>query len=206
MFKLGLILLLGASSMFGFSALADAESQVKNHGADQKAPPILRRIDDRQFGISIFTPKEEGVQAAAYVNANELPQVIELLLQDPKSEVSKIKKEIEEKTCPGVPPQNISDECGHVEFTVAVQTAFGRGGWMDGGAAWTLFVGFRDNGTGRFYEAQYGVVINEDVVARVDQEGEYSGELVKTYTFIRVFKYDPRQQKTPAAPIKSFFF
>lgn len=194
MVKFGSVILWMASWIFfGVVAFASGESSGKYQNSEIKGTDAIRRIDEKHFTLSIFTPKEEGVQAAAYVNANELPQVINLLLQDPSSDLSKAKREIEEKECPGVPSQEVGVECGRVQFTSAVQTSFGRGGWMDGAGIWTFFVGFRENGTGHFFDAQYGVEMSETVSAQVDKDGVYTGELVKEYGLKRIFSYGSKQ-------------
>ncbi|MNL46508.1 hypothetical protein D3C87_1692270 [compost metagenome] len=57
---------------------------------------------------------------------------------------------------------------------------------MDAGAQYTFFVGFREVGTGHFFETYYFAVIKEDVVANVDDNDEYAGSFRKNLSLVKI--------------------
>lgn len=139
---------------------------------------------------------DSGVQAAEFVDAQENDQFIKMLLADPTSTLAKLRTQIEKETCEGAtstPENPWIDGCGEVEVTNSVQTSFGRGGWMGAGAGYTFFVGFRNDGTGHFFEASHMFTITEDVSADVNDEGEYIGSVTKDLSFGKLTKLPESQ-------------
>lgn len=134
---------------------------------------------------------ESGVQAAEFVDAQENDEFIKMLLADPTSSLAKLRTQIEKETCEGAtstPENPWIAACGEVEVTRGVQTSFGRGGWMGAGAAYTFFVGFRNDGTGHFFEATHMFTIAEDVGADVNEEGDYLGSVTKELSLGKIVK------------------
>ncbi|KHD89962.1 MAG: hypothetical protein OM95_00020 [Bdellovibrio sp. ArHS] len=131
--------------------------------------------------VRIETEEKDGTQAAAYIDAAEMPDFIQMMLSDSTSEFAKIKHELEMENCQetSTTPDGHIPDCGAVEWTNLVQTSFGRGGWMSAGAAYTLFIGFRFDGTGHFFEASHMVVLSESAEALVDGNMNYTGFINK---------------------------
>lgn len=154
-----------------------------NQGLRSKGPGVAE--------LDIETEEKESVQAAQYLNAEELKEFLILQLSDSNSDLSKLTKEIVNEACP---PQNKSsgeepEVCGFVQWSTYTQTEFERGGWQDGSAEWTLFVGYRFRDTGKYYRAAYAIRIRESVEAQVNKEGEYTGHILKTYTLLRIHPF-----------------
>jgi len=127
--------------------------------------------------------EEDGYgQAAVYVNAELNDSFVQKLLTDKDSRLNQLKSELEMEACGenSTATKTWIDGCGEVEVTSAVQTAFGRGGWADAGAAYTFFIGFRNAGTGRFFEATHMITISESVEAVMKEDGEFAGKFLKT--------------------------
>lgn len=160
--------LLFASTVFFFSA-AHAETR------------DFKKVDSQSAKVLITTDDRDYVQAAQYLDGQENQQLITMLLADPDSRLSKIKAAIELDICGtnSTPEEPWIDQCGQVEFSDLVQTSYGRGGWAEGYADYTFFVGFRSDGTGMMLESLYTVEITESVVANIDNDGTYTGTVEK---------------------------
>lgn len=144
-------------------------------------PKKILKTGANSATVRIETEEKDGTQVAAYIDASEMPEFIQIMLNDPTSELSKIKRELEMENCQetSTTPDGYIPQCGAVEWTDLVQTSFGRGGWMSAGAAYTLFVGFRFDGTGRFFESTHMVVLSESAEAVVDSDMNYTGFITK---------------------------
>lgn len=131
--------------------------------------------------VKIVSDDPDAVQAAQFVDAAENNTFLEMMLKDKNSPLSEIRKKLELENC----DEESSDggwinQCGQVEITDSIQTYFGRGGWMSAGAAYTFFVGFRHDGTGRYFSSAYMVTITEDVEANTNEDMGYNGSLTKS--------------------------
>lgn len=142
--------------------------------------------------VTIKTDDTEGTQAMFFVDAHENNKFLEDLLKDKKSELYKAAKALELEYCEeeSTDEESYIEGCGQVTLTEAVQTSFGRGGWMEAGAGYTLFLGFTMDGTGRFFESKYMVQISEDVTAQVNEEYEYMGTVLKELSLNKVTKLE----------------
>ena len=149
---------------------------------------VFRKVSADQAEVSIKTEDSEGVQAAAYVDGSDNQAFIDMMLADPASKLAQLVRSIEVENCgeDSVSEGGWISGCGEVHITSAVMTSFGRGGWMGGGAVYTLFVGFRHDGTGHFFDASHMVRISEGVEAQVDEFGEYTGRVLKSLDFAGV--------------------
>lgn len=132
--------------------------------------------------VKIVTEETDVPQAAAYVDAAENVQFIQMMMDDSQSSLAHIKNQMEFDNCgeTSTDPEGWIPGCGRVEITPFIRTSFGRGGWMEAGADYTFFVGFRFSGSGHFFESKYMVTINEAVVADVNEQMEYLGSLTKS--------------------------
>ncbi len=148
------------------------------------------KVDANHASVKIVTDEADGTQAASYVDAAENKQFIAMLLADSTSNLSKIKYDLETAHCDAhsTPDDSWNPTCGGVELTDYVLTSFGRGGWMEAGAGYTFFVGFRDDGTGHFFNSEYMVVIGEDATANTNESGEYAGSVTKTLSLSTITK------------------
>ncbi|WII71892.1 hypothetical protein QJS83_15620 [Bdellovibrio sp. 22V] len=138
--------------------------------------------------VKIDTEDKEGTQAAMYIDGIENQEFITMMLADPTSSLSILRKQIETENCPDeVPtPEGHIPGCGEVEFTPIVQTAFGRGGWMEAAATYTFFVGFRFEGTGHYFESTHMVSFSERAEAQVDDNMDYLGVVLKTLNLEKI--------------------
>ncbi|MDD4976414.1 MAG: hypothetical protein PHY93_18800 [Bacteriovorax sp.] len=148
----------------------------------------FNKLNASQAEVIIQTEETDATQAAMYVDGKENEQFIKMLLQDKTSDLARLKAKIELDNC----DQNSTDEnpwitgCGEVTITSEVKTAFGRGGWMSGSANYTFFVGFTEDGSGRFFEATYMVKISEDAEAQVNGDFKYNGIIKKYLSFDKI--------------------
>lgn len=149
-----------------------------------------KKISAQEAVVSIKTKETDGTQAAAYVDAQENKQFIADLLKDPTSPLYKVAKEIEKEMCDAesTPENSWIDGCGEVTLTEEVRTSFGRGGWASAGAGYTFFIGFTSDGSGRFFDVTHMVTIAESADAQTTDDGEYSGEVIKSLSLIEVKK------------------
>lgn len=167
---------------------------------------VAQATEIRQFAktsadaaqVTIQTEEQEGVQAAAYVDAQENEQFIKMLLEDPTSRLSELKKSIENQICetPAERHGDWIDGCGAVELTPAVQTSFTRGGWMYADAQYTFFVGFRHEGTGHMFDASHLVVISEQVTVELD-ESQQAKQIKKYLAVDRVVRFPVELRTLP---------
>ncbi|WP_415063973.1 hypothetical protein [Bdellovibrio sp.] len=131
--------------------------------------------------VKIVPESSDTPQAATYVDGNENVAFIEMMLADPQSSLAQTKQQLEMENCgeTSTSPDGWIPSCGRVELTSFVRTSFGRGGWMEAGAGYTFFVGFRFAGSGHFFESRYMATLREDVIADVDEQMQYQGSLSK---------------------------
>jgi hypothetical protein len=135
---------------------------------------------------------EEGPQAAAYVDGQENEKFINDLLKDPESELYKLARQIEQENCEETskPDEPWIDGCGEVTVTKEIRTSFGRGGWAGAGAVYTFFIGFTNAGTGHFFDVSHMINISEGVEAQTNDDGEFSGKLIKTLSLGTIKKLE----------------
>lgn len=138
--------------------------------------------------VTIKTEETDSTQAAMYLDGLDNERFIQDLLKDKNSELAKLKAKIELETCGSNSTEDNSwiDGCGEVELTEAVRTEFGRGGWMGGYAGYTFFVGFRNDGTGRYFGSTHMVTIFEGTDAQTNESGEYIGIVEKTLSLGKI--------------------
>lgn len=154
-----------------------------------------KMLNSSQAEVVIQTEEQDSTQAAAYVDGKENDQFVSDLMKDKKSVMYKLRRQVELENC----EQTSTDEttripgCGEVQLTGMVMTSFGRGGWDSGGAAYTFFVGFRQEGTGRFFDVSHMVTISESVLAQTTTEGDYAGKVIKTLNFGKITRIDEHQ-------------
>ncbi|MFS4460557.1 hypothetical protein [Bdellovibrio sp. HCB2-146] len=144
----------------------------------------FQKVDSHSAKVVITTDDRDYVQASEYLDGKENQELISMLLADPDSRLAKIRNAIEMQICEtnSTPENPWIDQCGQVEFSDLVQTSFARGGWAEGYASYTFFIGFRSDGTGMILESLYSVEVNESIVANIDTEGNYIGTLEKKLT------------------------
>ncbi len=148
----------------------------------------FKKVSSSEATITIKTEETDFVQAASFVDAKENEEFINQLLKDENSSLAKLVKEIELKNCEATstPDNKWIDGCGEVTITEAVRTSFGRGGWQSAGAAYTFFVGFTSDGTGRFFDASHTVTISESADAQTNENGDYNGIVLKYLTLSEI--------------------
>lgn len=138
--------------------------------------------------VKIETEAKDSIQAADYVDGLENRKFIEMMIADKTSTLAKLKAKIEMDQCQenSTTPDGWIPMCGRFEVTDLVRTGFERGGWMEAGAAYTFFIGFRFAGTGQMLETYSMATISEDVAAEVDSQMEYKGVIKKSLTLQRI--------------------
>lgn len=131
--------------------------------------------------VTIQTEETDGTQAAMYVDGKENDRFVQEMLKDKTSPLSEVKKQIEMEMCQETSTDDRGwiDGCGEVTITEMVRTSFGRGGWMSAGASYTFFMGFTQDGTGRFFDVSHMVTIEEMTEAQVDEQDKYNGFVKK---------------------------
>lgn len=154
-----------------------------------------KKINSSQSEVIIQTVEHDSTQASSYVDGKENQQFIQDLLDDNTSLLFKLKQQIEKEYCGKTSTVQIRhiDGCGEVELTNDVMTSFGRGGWDSGGASYTFFMGFREEGTGHFFDVSHMVTIGESVLAETTSAGDYAGRVIKTLSFGRISRIDDHQ-------------
>lgn len=155
-----------------------------------------KKISAVEAVVTIKTEETDSTQAAAYIDANENQQFIADLLKDSSSPLAKLVKEIELANCEATstPEDSWIEGCGQVTITKEVRTAFGRGGWASGAAGYTFFVGFTSDGTGRFFDVSHMVTISEAVEAQSNNDGDYTGEVLKTLSLMEIKKLETAEE------------
>lgn len=149
------------------------------------------KINSSEAQVKIETDQKDSIQAASYVDGLENSKFIPDLLSDKKSILYKLKSSIEQENC----KQNSTaekawiDGCGQVTLTPEVKTSFGRDGWMSGGGSYTFFVGFTNDGSGRFFDVSHMVIISERAEAQT-KNGIYSGVIIKSLNLVKIKKID----------------
>lgn len=153
-----------------------------------------KKVNASEATVTIKTEETDGTQAAAYVDGNENEQFINELLKDESSPLYKLAREIEQEMCDATstPDNSWIDGCGEVTITKEVRTSFGRGGWASAGAAYTFFIGFTSDGTGRFFDVSHMITIGESADAQTTEEGEYNGEVIKSLGLLEVKKLETK--------------
>ena len=150
--------------------------------ADQDISYSYKKVNSKSAIVDIDTHTEDTTQAIFFIDSEHNNKFLAELMEDKNSEIYKIKKEIEQEMCgdEGSADAVELNDCGEVELTEYVQTSFGRGGWASAGAGYTLFMGFRHRGTGRFFESSHMIHFSESVEA-VGYDGEdFKGRYIKT--------------------------
>ena len=161
---------------------AHAEQEVKTYS----------KTDSDTAQVVYKTGVDGVTQAAALVDGEQNQKFISDLLNDSSSKLAKLKAQIEKEICDenSTPESSHIDGCGEVELTAVVETSFGREGWAAAGAAYSFFVGFRADGTGHFYNANYLVRFSEFVEAMGEEGQEFDGTFLKTLTLNTITKLD----------------
>lgn len=158
--------------------------------ADEKR--TYTKINSSEAKVVIETQEHEGIQAAAYIDAKENERFIQDLMKDKNSKLYNLKLQIEKENCnqSTMPGKNKIDGCGEVTLTKEVRTSFGRGGWSSGGSSYTFFIGFTNEGSGRFFDVSHMVTISEAVEAQIKKNGEYAGSIIKTLEMGKITRID----------------
>ena len=161
-------------------------------GVQSKESRIYKKLNSLEAQVIIKTDDKESIQAANYADGTENSQFINDMLMDKNSILSKLKSSIEKDNCGEISPtgQLSVDGCGHVTLTSEVRTSFGRGGWMSAGGSYTFFVGFTNDGTGRYFDVSHMVVISESTEAQTKSDGTYSGVILKSLTLVKIKRID----------------
>jgi hypothetical protein len=158
--------------------------------ADESYKLTYTKLDADNAQVLIETGANGESQAAVLVNGDYNQKFLDEMLKDKNSKLSKLKAQIEIENC----EENSTDEnpyidgCGEVQITNSVETSFGRGGWASAGAGYSFFVGFRNSGSGRFFEATYLVNFSEGVEAIGGANDEFDGTFLKTLSLNSIKK------------------
>lgn len=155
-----------------------------------------KKIDSTQAEVVIKTAERESTQAATYVDGKENQQFLHDLIKDKSSALYDLRKQIEKENCNKISTEQSGhiDGCGEVQMTNLVLTSFGRGGWDSSGAGYTFFVGFRQEGSGRFFDVSHMVTISENVTAGSTSDGQYNGKVTKTLNMGKITRIDDGPQ------------
>ncbi len=158
--------------------------------ADQEIKTTYTKLTADTAQVVYETGKDGVSQAGSLVNGEQNQRFIQELLKDKNSQLAKLKAEIELQNCEENSTEENSyiDGCGEVELTSAVVTSFGRGGWASAGAGYTLFVGFRSAGTGRFLDSTHMLNFSESVEAMGEEGQEFEGTFLKTLSLDSIKK------------------
>lgn len=129
-----------------------------------------------------------AVQAADYVDGVENSQFLNMMKSDAKSTLSQLVRKLEMDYCGenSSSPDGWIPFCGRIEMAKEVQTSFARGGWMEAGGSYSVFVGFREAGTGKELTMSHLFVFDEEVLAEVDSNGTFLGRLKKTLKYQKI--------------------
>lgn len=150
------------------------------------------KINSSEAKVIIQTDQLGSIQAATYVDGKENERFIQEMFKDKNSKLYAIRTTLEKENCnkTSLPDKPWIDGCGGVTLTKEVKTSFGRGGWSSSGAGYTFFIGFTNEGTGRYFDVSHMATIGEDVEAQTTNNGEYTGKIVKTLTMEKVIRID----------------
>jgi len=151
---------------------------------------IYKKTSSVEAVVTITEESNDGTQAAVYVDGIESERFVSDLAADKNSPLAKAIKELEMEVCgeTSTSPLGYIEMCGSVEITNPVQVYYGRGGWAEAGQTSVYFVGFRHDGTGHIFNSSYMIKVSEVVVAQSDDNGQYTGTLLKVYTLDNVTK------------------
>ncbi len=150
------------------------------------------KVNPSEAKVVIETDQLGGIQAASFVDGRENERFIQEMFKDKNSKLYQLRAAIEKENCNknSTPEKPWIDGCGQVTLTKEVETSFGRGGWASAGAGYTFFIGFTNEGTGRFFDVSHMASIGEDVEAQTTTSGDYAGKSVKTLTLQKVIRID----------------
>lgn len=150
--------------------------------AEQRSP--LTKIDADSAKMTVTAGDQDSDQAAAYLDNSGLKEYIEMMRNDPNSRLAKEIAKIEKENCDETAknPGDFIGNCGRIELSDSVETSFSRGGWMEGDMSRSFFVGFRQLGTGHFLEMSSIVTVNMAAVSSRDENQNFTGTIVKTFT------------------------
>lgn len=139
------------------------------------------KLSNESAVVKITTSFTDYVQAAEFVDGREVQRFIEDLSVDETSELFGILNIIKQRYCSDYFENSYRsvDNCGEVTFTPEVMSSFGRGGWLNAYAEYSLFVGFTYEGSGMYFSVSHIIVLAEDVEALVNDNDVYAGKLVK---------------------------
>lgn len=172
-------ILLGLFVLISFNALASEKR-------------TYAKMNSSEAQVRIETEERDSVQAAVYADGLENTKFIQDMLNDKKSILYKLKSDIEKENCNknSTSEKTWIDGCGEVTLTREVRTSFGRGGWMSGGGSYTFFVGFTNDGSGRFFDVSHMVIISESAEAQTKKDGNYSGIIIKSLNLVKIKRID----------------
>lgn len=160
--------------------------------ADDQVGP-LKKVSANVATLTITTEDTEGTQAAYFVDGMQIDDFIKMMLEDETSGLAKTVKTILDNNCQEFEDaEEVANMCGTINITSHVMTGFGRGGWMDGTATYTLFIGFTSAGTGRYLQTEYIMSINESAEANVGGEEvdyKYLGTVTKKLSLQKIIPF-----------------
>lgn len=163
-------------------------------GAQAADTRTYTKISSKEARIKIDTVQKDSIQAAVYLDGQENKKFIQDLMEDKNSPLYKIKLSLEKENCGTISTKKWIAGCGQVTITDEVRTSFGRAGWESGGAGYTFFMGFTNEGSGHFFDVSYMITISERSEAKANKQGEYLGVVMKTLDLARIKKLD---EQTP---------
>ena len=151
-----------------------------------------KKTNSSQAQVTIKTEETESIQAASYVDGHENNKFINDMLNDKNSILYKLKSAIEIENCQknSTPEKPFIAGCGQVTLTSEVRTSFGRDGWMSGGGSYTFFVGFTNDGSGKYFDVSHMVVISEIAEAEANSDGKYLGVIIKSLNLVKIKRID----------------
>ncbi|WP_347359145.1 hypothetical protein [Bdellovibrio sp.] len=151
----------------------------------------FERVAAERAVISVVVEDAQSVQAHDYVDGKENEKFLKMLLDDPQSRLTDLRKSLENENCEASDQRSDGwvEDCGGIELSSGAQTAFGRAGWFAAGAQYTYFVGFRHVGNGEFLNSTYIIVLHEDVQVEMP-EGQVAGsaKVVKSLSLGRILR------------------
>lgn len=143
-----------------------------------------KKVSATEASVTIKTEETDATQAASYNDGKENKKFISELLKDANSPVYKLAREIEMENCEATSTSEdpVVETCGEVTVTEDIRTSFERGGWQNSSSGYTFFLGFTNQGTGRFFGVSHMITIYEEAEALSNEEYEYSGVVMKHYS------------------------
>lgn len=140
------------------------------------------KYNSSEARVIIKTDGQNAIEASTYVDAQENEKFIQDLLNDKNSKLNELKVAIENENCQQFSSHTKSQiiGCGEVTITKEVRTSYGKGGWDMAGSSYSFFVGFTNEGSGRYFDTSYMVTISEVVEAQTNKDGTYAGTVIKT--------------------------